>query len=86
MTADGRLSAAARHQRQVASVHASTLAARLDALSPLAVLARGYAVCWNATRTSIIRSTSAVTTGDTVHVRLAEGELTCEVTDERASG
>ena len=30
--------------------------ARLESLSPLAVLARGYAVCWNADRSAIVRS------------------------------
>jgi exodeoxyribonuclease VII large subunit len=57
------------------------VAARLDALSPLSVLGRGYAVCWNETRTAIIRSASAVRTGDRVHVRLAQGELGCRVED-----
>jgi exodeoxyribonuclease VII large subunit len=55
------------------------LAAQLDALSPLAVLGRGYAVCWNDTRTSIIRRSSAVEPGDRVRVTLAEGELACRV-------
>jgi exodeoxyribonuclease VII large subunit len=54
-------------------------AARLDALSPLAVLGRGYAVCWNEPRTSIIRSARAVASGDRVRVTLAEGELSCRV-------
>ncbi|HET9371041.1 MAG TPA: exodeoxyribonuclease VII large subunit, partial [Vicinamibacterales bacterium] len=51
----------------------------LDALSPLAVLGRGYAVCWNEARTSIIRSAAAVAPGDRVRVTLAEGELACRV-------
>jgi exodeoxyribonuclease VII large subunit len=62
------------------------LAARLHALSPLAVLGRGYAVCWDDARTSIIRRASSVAPGDGVRVTLAEGELYCEVkghTDER---
>ena len=57
-------------------------AARLDALSPLAVLGRGYAVCWNADRTAIIRDASAVAPGDQVHVKLAHGELGCQVREK----
>jgi exodeoxyribonuclease VII large subunit len=56
-----------------------TLAGRLENLSPLAVLGRGYAVCWNDARTAIIRSVGNVSPGDTVHVRLHDGELDCNV-------
>ena len=55
------------------------LAARLDGLSPLAVLARGYAVCWDDARAAVIRSAADVAPGDAVVVTLAEGELRCEV-------
>ena len=47
-------------RRHRAERRAATLAARLDALSPLAVLGRGYALCWNDARTSIIRSSGQV--------------------------
>jgi exodeoxyribonuclease VII large subunit len=57
-------------------------AARLDALSPLAVLGRGYAVCWNADRTAIIRDASRVAPGDQVQVKLAHGELGCDVREK----
>jgi exodeoxyribonuclease VII large subunit len=57
----------------------SSLAGRLENLSPLAVLARGYAVCWNEDRTAIVRSASAVSPGDRVHVVLHEGEIRCGV-------
>ena len=60
--------------------------ARLDALSPLAVLGRGYAVCWNEARTSIIRSAAHGHARATrVRVTLAEGELGCRVERHRAS-
>ena len=55
-------------------------AGRLDTLSPLAVLGRGYAVCWNADRTRVLRDASATATGERVRVTLAKGELDCEVT------
>ena len=55
------------------------LAARLDGLSPLAVLTRGYAVCWDETRTQVLRSAAAVDAGDQVVVTLSEGELDCTV-------
>jgi exodeoxyribonuclease VII large subunit len=56
-----------------------TLAGRLDSLSPLAVLGRGYAVCWDVTRTHVIRAATDVGAGDSVRVTLAEGELLCDV-------
>lgn len=54
-------------------------AARLDSLSPLAVLGRGYAVCWNDARTAVIQRTADVAPGDRVRVTLRSGELGCTV-------
>jgi exodeoxyribonuclease VII large subunit len=62
------------------------MAGRLDTLSPLAVLARGYAVCWNADRTQIIRSAESVAPGDRVRVSLHQGELDCDVVRPRVNG
>ncbi|CAN5723929.1 exodeoxyribonuclease VII large subunit [soil metagenome] len=78
-TVDGRLRAAAIRGRERADSRFRVLAGRLNTLSPLAVLARGYAVCWNADRTAIIRSASSVGAGEQVRVTLHEGELACEV-------
>jgi exodeoxyribonuclease VII large subunit len=77
--ADGRLAEAATRARLARHARVRVLAGRLDALSPLAVLGRGYAVCWNDARTGIIRSSAAVEAGDRVRVTLADGELTCRV-------
>lgn len=79
--AEGRLTQLISVRALAKESQARELAGRLNTLSPLAVLGRGYAVCWNDARTSIIRSASATTTGDTVHVTLADGELTCTVAD-----
>ena len=75
----GRLGSAADRSRHRAESNLASLAGRLGNLSPLAVLARGYAVCWNADRTMIIRSAAAVVAGDRVHVTLQDGELHCDV-------
>jgi exodeoxyribonuclease VII large subunit len=81
--ADGRLRELATRRRLTATSRVTTLAARLDALSPLAVLGRGYALCWNERRDGIIRKADSVALGSTVHVTLAEGELSCRVEDAR---
>ncbi len=52
--------------------------ARLNALSPLAILERGYAICRDNQR-SILRSAAEVSLGSYVDVRLARGELHCRV-------
>jgi exodeoxyribonuclease VII large subunit len=77
--ADGRLAAAAERTRLRADARFRTLAGRLESLSPLAVLGRGYAVCWNADRTAIVRSAATVASGDRVHVTLSDGEIGCKV-------
>lgn len=56
-----------------------TAANRLQTLSPLAVLSRGYAVCWTENRSAIIREATAVKPGDSVTVTLHQGEIDCEV-------
>jgi exodeoxyribonuclease VII large subunit len=79
VTANGRLSSAITARRHQAQTRFERSAAHLDSLSPLAVLGRGYAVCWNDDRTAIVRDQSAVASGARVHVTLQKGELTCEV-------
>ncbi len=76
---DGTLRAAAMHRHHRAEARLHNCAARLDSMSPLAVLGRGYAVVWDESRTRVIRTASEVKPGDGVRVTLSEGELTCEV-------
>ena len=57
------------------------LAASLDALSPLKVLGRGYALAQTADGT-VLRSAGQVETGEIVHLRLAEGGLVCQVKEK----
>ena len=79
-------SAAERAARAAAARNAAgrrrleTTAARLEPLNPLGVLARGYAVCWNAARTTVVRRADDVAVGDAVRVTLQDGALRCDVT------
>jgi exodeoxyribonuclease VII large subunit len=78
--ADARLQAAAVRMYHAAEARVGSVAARLDTLSPLAVLGRGYAVCWDGNRRQIVREAAAVSDGDAVRVTLHRGELRCVVT------
>ena len=63
----------------VAQNRFGSLAARIEGLSPLAVLGRGYSVTWDASRTRIIRDASTLTPGDKVSVTLEQGEFDATV-------
>ena len=58
----------------------AALAASLDAMSPLKVLGRGYAMAQN-TQGQILKSWRDVSAGDAVTVTLGEGALECRVED-----
>ena len=77
--ADAKLQAAARRAHHRADASLGALTGRLDNLSPLAVLARGYAVCWTEDKHAIVRSAADVAEGDRVQVTLASGEIVCHV-------
>ena len=52
---------------------------KLDSLSPLAVLGRGYALVWYEPAGRLLRSPADVVPGDPLRIRLAEGELAATV-------
>jgi exodeoxyribonuclease VII large subunit len=83
VSGESKLGAAIDRRRHGYASHLGAVAAKLESLSPLAVLARGYAVCWNGDRTAVIRDAANVAVGDSVTVTLQRGELSCEVTDRR---
>jgi exodeoxyribonuclease VII large subunit len=80
--ADARLAAAATRARHQRDTRLRALAGRLDNLSPLAVLGRGYALCWDASKTRLVRNAEDVALGADVQVTLERGELTCQVRDK----
>ena len=68
------LSAAAGRERE----RFARLSAGLDALSPLKVLGRGYAIA-RRTDGGIVRSISDAVPGDELSLRVTDGEITCQV-------
>jgi exodeoxyribonuclease VII large subunit len=83
VSGESKLSAVIDRRRHTCQSQLGSVAAKLESLSPLAVLARGYAVCWNGDRTAVIRDAASVAPGESVTVTLARGELSCAVTDSR---
>lgn len=63
-----------RHERAV-----GLQAARLQDLSPLAILARGYAACFAEDGRTVVRSVGQVSVGDSVTVRVDDGTIGCTV-------
>lgn len=59
-------------------------AAKLDALSPLKVLSRGYAIA--VTPSGVIKSVDDVTAGDKFMLQVADGNLSCQVLGENEHG
>jgi exodeoxyribonuclease VII large subunit len=79
VSADRRITAAVERRRDRARAQLRTAIGRLESLSPLAVLARGYAVAWNADKTRVLRDATTVARGDTVRVTLSRGEFEAKV-------
>jgi exodeoxyribonuclease VII large subunit len=54
-------------------------AGRLEALSPLGILARGYSICFALPTRRVVKELSGAPVGSQIAVRLHAGELTCLV-------
>ncbi len=52
---------------------------KLNALSPLAIFQRGYALVWKMPESKVVKSWEDVNLKDRLRVRLFKGELLCEV-------
>lgn len=74
-----RLSIAEHRRVQAQREDIHHVAATLQALSPLAVLARGYSICRTQPDGQVIREAAAVTPGMPVDITLWQGALRCTV-------
>jgi exodeoxyribonuclease VII large subunit len=79
-----RLGSATARQLEAGGERLAHQAARLEALSPLAVLGRGYAIARRLPEGDIIRAASEAPPGQKVRVQLCRGELDCRVEESRA--
>jgi exodeoxyribonuclease VII large subunit len=59
--------------------HLSECAARLNALSPLAVLDRGYAIAHKLPEEQIVKRAHELSAGDLIRITFAEGKSVCRV-------
>ena len=76
------LASLAQNQMAQREQRYAALAAKLDALSPLKVLGRGYAVAKSADGT-ILRAAEDAAVGETIEVLLGRGSLACTVNEKR---
>ncbi|MCL4235979.1 MAG: exodeoxyribonuclease VII large subunit, partial [Deltaproteobacteria bacterium] len=81
--ANERLRAAMKRRLRESNTNVAALGARLDDLSPTAVLARGYAIVRDARTGRVARRATEFSVGDAVAIRLAVGELDADVTGVR---
>ncbi len=77
-----RLAAAMRAVTDREGGRFAALAASLDALSPLRVLGRGYALAQTESG-EILRSAAQTAPGERIRVRLARGQLVCDVAETK---
>lgn len=74
------MDSAVKHGFAEKSSELASLCAKLDAMSPLKILARGYSV---ATKNGkVITDSSCVEAGDKINVKLSSGSIDCEVLKE----
>ncbi len=78
-----RTTSAMRHQLEISRHQVSGLTHRLAALSPLAILQRGYAVVTRANTARVIRSAAEVQPGDPLDVRVSRGQFKVIVEPQR---
>lgn len=74
-----RLRLAIKQQQTSLQQRLANVIAALDVMSPLATLARGYAVISNSNNGKIIYKSVDVSIGDQIQAQLADGELECLV-------
>ncbi len=68
-----------RHYIELAAKQLSMFTGKLDALSPLAVLERGYSIVWKLPEERILKQARDIDINDRLKVKLYKGEIFCRV-------
>ncbi|MEW5899626.1 MAG: exodeoxyribonuclease VII large subunit, partial [Bacillota bacterium] len=79
-----RLVQAVNNAREENRNRLKVLAGRLEALSPLATLARGYSICTRPGTPGVIHNAREVGSGEKVQIKLHQGRLLCQVEESIA--
>ena len=74
-----RLNVAVSHRYTIARRGLEATVARLNALSPLNVLQRGYSIARKMPSHAVIRDAGEVSIGEDINIMLYKGELSCKV-------
>jgi exodeoxyribonuclease VII large subunit len=72
------------HRIQLQSTHVRGTQRRLEALNPLAVLARGYAVVTRKEDGSVISHVAQTTPGQQIQIRVSDGQLDAEIKNRKS--
>ena len=81
-----RLDSAAQRLLTGGRESVARLAEKLGALSPLAVLARGYSICRLVPSLELVKDAGTAPAGSRVSIRLDRGDLLCRVEESREDG
>jgi exodeoxyribonuclease VII large subunit len=72
------------HRLQLQSTHIRGMERRLDALNPMAVLARGYAVVTRKEDGSVVSRVAQTRPGEPIQIRFADGQVDAEIKNHKS--
>ncbi|MEI6632782.1 MAG: exodeoxyribonuclease VII large subunit [Chlamydiota bacterium] len=78
---EGRLGRSFRHRLELGRAGLSGIAGKLESLSPVAILSRGYSVVFRERDGAVVTGSSQVRPGDVVRLKLARGGFTASVNE-----
>jgi exodeoxyribonuclease VII large subunit len=81
-----RLRISCAHRVDMLQSSLETAIGKLDSLSPLAVLARGYSLAWRLPEEALLRDARALSEGDAVRLQLHKGSALLSVDEVYPAG